>query len=70
MQLKAILTAAAATLAMSGTAAQAGNYTGNVALATDYIFRGVSQTQERPAIQAASTPPSTTASMPACGRRT
>ena len=51
MQLKAILTAAAATLAMSGTAAQAGNYTGNVALATDYIFRGVSQTQERPAIQ-------------------
>ncbi|HMV70587.1 MAG TPA: TorF family putative porin [Pseudomonadales bacterium] len=51
MQMKAILALAAATLAMTGAHAHAGNYTGNVTLATDYVFRGVSQTQERPAIQ-------------------
>ena len=51
MQLKAIVTLAAATLVMSAPVAQAGKYTGNVTLATDYIFRGVSQTQERSAIQ-------------------
>lgn len=51
MQLKAMLTIMTGTLTTSGMVAHAGNHTGSVALATDYIFRGVSQTQRRPAIQ-------------------
>lgn len=51
MKLKAIMAAGAAALAMGSAGASAATYTGNVAVATDYVFRGVSQTQERPAIQ-------------------
>lgn len=47
-----VAAAAVATLGASG-AAQAGepSYTGNVAIATDYAFRGVSQTDGAPAVQ-------------------
>jgi uncharacterized protein (TIGR02001 family) len=41
---------AAATLAMAGVANAETTYTGNVALATDYTFRGISQTNENPAV--------------------
>lgn len=51
MKLKAIMAAGAAALAMGSAGAGAATYSGNVAIATDYVFRGVSQTQERPAIQ-------------------
>lgn len=43
---------AAVVLLMLGTGAAAENsYTANVALASDYVFRGISQTQEKGAIQ-------------------
>ncbi len=51
MKLKAMMTAGAAALVMGSAGVDAASYTGNVAVATDYVFRGVSQTQERPAIQ-------------------
>ena len=51
MKLKAIMAAGAAALAMGSAGASAATFSGNVAVATDYVFRGVSQTQERPAIQ-------------------
>jgi uncharacterized protein (TIGR02001 family) len=41
---------AAATLAMAGAANAETTFTGNVALSTDYAFRGISQTNEDPAI--------------------
>jgi len=51
MKLKAMMTAGAAALVMGSAGVHAASYTGNVAVATDYVFRGVSQTLERPAIQ-------------------
>ena len=51
MKLKAMMTAGAAALVMGSAGVNAASYTGNVAVATDYVFRGISQTQERPAIQ-------------------
>ena len=51
MNLRAMMTAGAAALAMGSMGAEAASYTGNVGVATDYVFRGISQTQERPAIQ-------------------
>lgn len=47
------LIAAAAALVFGTAAVHAGenSYTGNVMLTTDYVFRGVSQTQEKAAIQ-------------------
>lgn len=51
MKLKAMMAAGAAALAMGSMGADAASYSGNVAVATDYVFRGISQTQERPAIQ-------------------
>jgi uncharacterized protein (TIGR02001 family) len=51
MKLKAMMTAGAAALVMGSAGVHAASYTGNVAVATDYVFRGISQTQERPAIQ-------------------
>ncbi len=49
---KQLLTGAALTIALVSAApiAQAGDIEGNVALATDYVFRGFSQTNEDPAI--------------------
>lgn len=50
--MRVLLGAAAAGLAMTGAAvAEDGPFTGNVALTTDYTFRGVSQTNEGPAVQ-------------------
>ncbi|MGE3142384.1 MAG: TorF family putative porin [Hyphomonadaceae bacterium] len=40
-----------ASAAVAGTAHAEGSFSGNVALTTDYVFRGVSQTQNAPAIQ-------------------
>ena len=51
MKLKAMMTAGAAALVLGSAGVDAASYTGNVAVATDYVFRGISQTQERPAIQ-------------------
>ena len=51
MNFKSIVAAGAAALALGSTAANATTYTGNVTLATDYVFRGISQTQEKGAIQ-------------------
>lgn len=51
MKLKTMMTAGAAALVMGSAGVHAASYTGNVAVATDYVFRGISQTQERPAIQ-------------------
>lgn len=48
--LNMLMGVAAATLAMAGAANAETTYTGNVALATDYAFRGISQTNEDPAI--------------------
>lgn len=45
----AIVTAASA--AFAGTASAEGSFSGNVALTSDYVFRGQSQTQGDPAIQ-------------------
>jgi uncharacterized protein (TIGR02001 family) len=39
-------------LAAAGTASAAGTLTGNFTLASDYLFRGLSQTNRRPAVQA------------------
>ena len=41
---------AGATVAGAGVASAEGTITGNVALATDYVFRGISQTEGGPAI--------------------
>ena len=49
---KKIVTAAVAAAMMAGVgAAQAAEVSGNVALTTDYKFRGISQSDESPAIQ-------------------
>jgi uncharacterized protein (TIGR02001 family) len=45
-----LIGAAVAALAMSGTANAETTYSGNVALSTDYAFRGISQTGEDPAV--------------------
>lgn len=50
MKRNIVLGAAAAVGAACGTAG-AGEVSGNVALATDYAFRGISQSDEHPAIQ-------------------
>ena len=42
---------ASSTLAFSGDAAPPSPITGSLALTSDYVFRGISQTQEKPAIQ-------------------
>jgi uncharacterized protein (TIGR02001 family) len=42
---------ASALIAAAASTAHAAEFSGNVTLATDYILRGVSQTEERPAIQ-------------------
>lgn len=47
----AALLAGAAIGAMAGTANAEGTFTGNVGLTTDYVFRGISQTNGNPAIQ-------------------
>jgi len=47
---KLILSSVTAIGLSGGAFAQAGEIEGNVALATDYVFRGVSQTNEEPAI--------------------
>jgi uncharacterized protein (TIGR02001 family) len=39
-------------LALPAAGASAGTLTGNVALTSDYLFRGISQTNHRPAVQA------------------
>lgn len=50
--MKIVLAAAAATVALSGAAmAQELKLAPNIAFTTDYVFRGVSQTQEDPAVQ-------------------
>jgi uncharacterized protein (TIGR02001 family) len=50
--MRVLLGAAAASLAAAGAASAAEpTFTGNVALSTDYTFRGVSQTDENPALQ-------------------
>jgi uncharacterized protein (TIGR02001 family) len=49
--LSAAAVTAAATAAFTGAAAAEGSFSGNVALTTDYVFRGISQTQDEPAIQ-------------------
>ena len=52
MKSKLTILAGTAALLIGGTAAHAENsYTANVTLASDYVFRGISQTQERGAIQ-------------------
>jgi uncharacterized protein (TIGR02001 family) len=43
--------ASAAAIAVSGAAHADSSFTGNVALTSDYVFRGISQTQGDPAIQ-------------------
>ena len=45
-----LMGAAMAAMAMAGTAHAETTFTGNVALSTDYVFRGISQTNEDPAI--------------------
>ena len=52
MKLKAIMAAGAAVLAVGSAGASAASYTGNVAVANDYVFRGVSQNLREPAVQA------------------
>ena len=50
--MKIALAAAAATVALSGAAmAEELKLSYNVGVVSDYVFRGVSQTQEDPAIQ-------------------
>jgi uncharacterized protein (TIGR02001 family) len=49
--LSAAALTAAATAALTGAAAAEGSFSGNVALTTDYVFRGISQTQGDPALQ-------------------
>jgi uncharacterized protein (TIGR02001 family) len=50
--IKLALCSAVATVAMGGAAlAQDFTVTGNVGIVSDYVFRGISQTQEDPAIQ-------------------
>lgn len=46
-----LMGAAVAALAMAGTANAETTFTGNVALTTDYQFRGISQTDQDPALQ-------------------
>jgi uncharacterized protein (TIGR02001 family) len=46
-----LMGAAAAALAMAGTAQAETTFSGNVALTTDYQFRGISQTDQDPALQ-------------------
>jgi len=49
---KTALAAALATVTVTAAAAESPNkFTGNVAYTTDYVFRGISQTLEKPAIQ-------------------
>ena len=49
---KTALAAALATVTLTAAAAESPNkFTGNVAYTTDYVFRGISQTQEKAAIQ-------------------
>lgn len=50
-KLNVLLGAAAAAATMTGVAHAETTFTGNVALTTDYAFRGISQTNEDPAIQ-------------------
>jgi uncharacterized protein (TIGR02001 family) len=49
--MRILFTAAAATGALIGAAHAEPTFSGNVALTTDYTFRGVSQTNEGPAVQ-------------------
>ena len=49
-KLHMLMGVAAATLAMAGVANAGTTFSGNVALATDYAFRGISQTNEDPAV--------------------
>ena len=51
MTTRQIGAAAALMLGFAGAAGAENTYTGNVTLASDYVFRGISQTQERGAIQ-------------------
>ncbi|UPT62949.1 MAG: hypothetical protein M0D54_22000 [Hyphomonadaceae bacterium JAD_PAG50586_4] len=50
--------------------AEAGEFTANVSMVTDYVFRGVSSPTARPLSKAASIGCMTIFSMPARGRRT
>jgi uncharacterized protein (TIGR02001 family) len=49
--LSAAALTAAATAAMTGAAAAEGSFSGNVALTSDYVFRGISQSDSEIAIQ-------------------
>lgn len=49
-KLSMLMSVAAAAVTMAGTAQAETTYSGNIAIATDYAFRGVSQTNEDPAV--------------------
>ncbi len=49
-KLSMLMGVAAAAMAMAGTAQAETTYTGNIALATDYAFRGISQSNEDPVV--------------------
>ncbi len=51
MSLKKILPLAVASALTMGASVASAEITGNVALTSDYKFRGISQTDESPAIQ-------------------
>ncbi len=47
---KVIGLALLASMGVAGTASAEGSFSGNVAIGTDYVFRGISQTEEGPAV--------------------